>query len=98
MLSYYLLVNHHVVASSASTVLSLFLVFPALMSRASGKVALVTGGASGIGRASTIEFAKQGFSIVVSDIDEQGAEETCNSIQTGPCTARFLFAASTSIA
>eukprot|EP00882_Tetradesmus_deserticola_P010332 GHRQ01010915.1.p1 GENE.GHRQ01010915.1~~GHRQ01010915.1.p1 ORF type:complete len:171 (+),score=30.60 GHRQ01010915.1:431-943(+) len=53
------------------------------MSKASGKVALVTGGASGIGRASAIEFARQGFSaIVIADVDVGGAEGTCSIIKT----------------
>jgi NAD(P)-dependent dehydrogenase (short-subunit alcohol dehydrogenase family) len=58
------------------------------MSGSSGKVALVTGGASGIGRASAIEFARQGFStIVIADIDERGAEETGGIIRAGLYTA-----------
>jgi NAD(P)-dependent dehydrogenase (short-subunit alcohol dehydrogenase family) len=56
------------------------------MSRASGKVALVTGGASGIGRASAIAFAKDGFIVVVADIDHSGAEETCSTIKQGQCS------------
>jgi NAD(P)-dependent dehydrogenase (short-subunit alcohol dehydrogenase family) len=42
----------------------------------SGKVALVTGAASGIGRASALAFAKAGAKVVVADISVDGGEET----------------------
>lgn len=41
-----------------------------------GKVALVTGAASGIGRASARLFAEAGAKVVVADIDRPGADET----------------------
>ena len=43
------------------------------MKRVNGKVALVTGAASGIGRASAIMLAAQGARVVVTDINEDGA-------------------------
>ena len=38
----------------------------------SGKVALVTGGAAGIGRATALAFAAEGLQVVVSDVDVAG--------------------------
>lgn len=46
------------------------------MSEFEGRVALVTGAASGIGRASARLFAEAGAQVVVADIDAQGAAET----------------------
>jgi NAD(P)-dependent dehydrogenase (short-subunit alcohol dehydrogenase family) len=46
-----------------------------------GKVAIVTGSASGIGRASAQAFADAGAKVVVADIDAAGAEETARVIR-----------------
>jgi NAD(P)-dependent dehydrogenase (short-subunit alcohol dehydrogenase family) len=57
--------------------------------RFAGKVALVTGAASGIGRASAMGFAREGASVVVADIDPAGGEETVRLITAAGGTATF---------
>lgn len=54
-----------------------------------GKVAIVTGAASGIGRASAITFAREGAKVVAVDIDERRGEETCERIRAAGGEAFF---------
>lgn len=49
--------------------------------RFAGKVAFVTGGGSGIGRATAIAFAQAGASVAVVDISEKGLEGTVQAIE-----------------
>src|SRR3954454_11089297 len=46
-----------------------------------GKVAFVTGAANGIGRAAALAFAREGASVVVADVSEQGSRETVRLIE-----------------
>jgi NAD(P)-dependent dehydrogenase (short-subunit alcohol dehydrogenase family) len=55
-----------------------------------GKVAIVTGGASGIGRAAARLMAAQGARVVVADIDARGGESTAASIYRDGGEAIFV--------
>jgi NAD(P)-dependent dehydrogenase (short-subunit alcohol dehydrogenase family) len=53
----------------------------------SGKVALITGGGSGIGRATALAFAQNGASIIAADVNEAGARETVRLIEEAAAKA-----------
>lgn len=48
--------------------------------RIAGKVAIITGSGSGIGRASALLFAREGAQVVVVDIDENDAAQTAEDV------------------
>ena len=50
------------------------------MDRVKGKVAVVTGGAMGIGRATAIALANEGASVAVTDVDEEDCREVADEI------------------
>ena len=50
--------------------------------RLKSKKVIVTGGASGIGRAICTVFAAEGASVVIADIDEPGSMETLSLLQS----------------
>jgi len=58
--------------------------------RLAGKVAIITGAGSGIGRASALLFAAEGASVVVADYAPQGGRETANLIHRAGGEAIFV--------
>ncbi|MBI2549839.1 glucose 1-dehydrogenase [Candidatus Woesearchaeota archaeon] len=61
-----------------------------MANRLKGKVAIVTGAGSGIGRAAAILFAKEGAKVVVADYDEKGGRETAAMISRAKGKAIFV--------
>jgi NAD(P)-dependent dehydrogenase (short-subunit alcohol dehydrogenase family) len=55
-----------------------------------GKIALVTGGSSGIGRATAHIFAREGAKVVVADVVVEGGEETVRLIKAAGGEAIFV--------
>ena len=55
-----------------------------------GKVAIVTGSASGIGRASAVALAEKGATVVVADVDADGGRETVRLIESDGGRALFV--------
>ncbi len=60
------------------------------MAKLSGKVALITGSGSGIGRATAILFAKEGAKVAVVDYVVEGGEKTVEMIKKGGGEAIFV--------
>jgi NAD(P)-dependent dehydrogenase (short-subunit alcohol dehydrogenase family) len=54
------------------------------------KVALITGGASGIGRATALLFAREGASVAIVDINTEGGESAVNEIEAAGGRAIFI--------
>jgi NAD(P)-dependent dehydrogenase (short-subunit alcohol dehydrogenase family) len=55
-----------------------------------GKIAVITGGGSGIGKAIAKLFAKQGATVFIFDLDKLGAIDTVNEISIAGGTAHFV--------
>ncbi len=55
-----------------------------------GRVALVTGGSSGIGRASALAYAREGAKVVVADVNVEAGEQTVEEVRKADGTATFV--------
>lgn len=53
------------------------------MKKLEGKIALITGAGSGMGKATAMLFAREGAKIAAVDIDEKAADETASEIERG---------------
>lgn len=60
------------------------------MSEFAGKVAIVTGASSGIGRATAVELANRGAAVVVADYSDEGGKETAKLITDAGGKAVFV--------
>ncbi len=60
------------------------------MGRVQGKVALVTGGASGIGRASALMLGKEGATVIVTDVQDDLGKDTAAKIKQAGSDAIYL--------
>ncbi|GAH02782.1 unnamed protein product, partial [marine sediment metagenome] len=60
------------------------------MMRLEGKVAIITGAGSGIGRESALLFAREGAKVVVSDYVSEAGEETVRQIKASGGEAIFI--------
>ncbi|MGD9054978.1 MAG: glucose 1-dehydrogenase [Desulfobacterales bacterium] len=58
--------------------------------RMKDKIALITGGSSGIGRAASQLFSREGAKVIIADINVEGGEETVQSISDAGGEAHFI--------
>lgn len=68
------------------------------MGQLDGKVAVVTGAASGIGAATVRRFAAEGAAVVIADINDEGGEAVAKALRDGGARAQFRHTDVTSLA
>jgi NAD(P)-dependent dehydrogenase (short-subunit alcohol dehydrogenase family) len=61
-----------------------------MANRLAGKISVITGGASGIGKASAFLFAAEGSTVVVADLDEIRGNQVCEAIKGFGQNALFV--------
>ena len=60
--------------------------------RLQDKVALITGGGSGIGRETALLFAREGAALVLADVNDAGGEETAQLVRAAGSQAAYVHA------
>ena len=60
------------------------------MRRLEGRVSLITGAASGIGRATAVRLASEGAIVVVTDVQDEAGEETVSALDAGDGDALYV--------
>lgn len=60
------------------------------MKRLENKVAVITGGADGIGRAASLRFAAEGATVIIWDLNEEKAKQTVMDIEAAGGKAEFM--------
>ncbi len=58
--------------------------------RLAGKIAVITGGAAGMGRTTSLAFAREGATVAIFDIQKEAGEEVVQLIRQGGGTALFI--------
>jgi NAD(P)-dependent dehydrogenase (short-subunit alcohol dehydrogenase family) len=66
--------------------------------RLEGRVAIVTGGSSGFGRATAVRFAQEGARVVIADLDEAGGKESARQVAAARSEAELVVADIASLA
>lgn len=60
------------------------------MTTAPNRIALVTGGASGIGRATVDRLASEGVTVVIADISDEAGESAAGELRDGGASVSYL--------
>jgi NAD(P)-dependent dehydrogenase (short-subunit alcohol dehydrogenase family) len=60
------------------------------MAQFENKVVIVTGGATGIGRATAVAFAREAAAVTIADINEEAGQSAANAIQASGGQALFV--------